>query len=303
MRLFVTGWQVAYRKRGCGCILTDMETPFVLLPNTWRYQAADPFLFIYEGVTYIFAELLDHLTCRGILGYSKLQNGRWSSWKPVIREKWHLSWPYIFERDGEILIMPEAGASESLYFYRATHFPDKWKRQTPFATGHTFADPIDITIDGKTYFWVYMMDTHPKSLWMAEMKDGKPDYSAYLSPVSTDDGSARPAGRFFYRNGELIRVAQDCEGDYGRGIVFTQVNMTQLEYGLHEREILRIYADDIKIDSRRKIYGMHTYNSNERYEVIDVKPMCYSLVSMFGRLLAKLRRIFQRKYAVKARCI
>lgn len=58
--LFAESWSVAWREKPCGTLLKDLDTPFEIIPNSVRYWAADPFLFVYHGETYIFAELYDY---------------------------------------------------------------------------------------------------------------------------------------------------------------------------------------------------------------------------------------------------
>ncbi|MGH1560227.1 glucosamine inositolphosphorylceramide transferase family protein [Caulobacter segnis] len=43
------------------------------------------------------------------------------------QEPWHLSYPQVFEADGEIWMLPEAYRSGALTLYRAAAFPDVWE--------------------------------------------------------------------------------------------------------------------------------------------------------------------------------
>jgi len=69
--LFAESWNVAWRKKNRESILTDKITPFAIIKNSFRYWAADPFLFEHENQVYIFVELYDYIKCRGCLGYCK----------------------------------------------------------------------------------------------------------------------------------------------------------------------------------------------------------------------------------------
>lgn len=127
-------YRVAFRKKGKHALLTDAVTPFKAIRNNWRYWVADPFVFEYDGETYIFAELFDYLRRRGVIGYSKLgSNGNFSRWKEIIVEPYHMSYPQIFEYDGEIYIVPETGSGRTLDMYRAVDFPDKWEKSVNLA--------------------------------------------------------------------------------------------------------------------------------------------------------------------------
>lgn len=104
-------YRAAFRKKGGHALLDDEAVPFRAIKNNLRYWVADPFVFERDGETYIFAELFDYLRRRGVIGYSKLKaNGSFSSWKEIIVEPYHMSYPQIFEHDGEIYIVPETGS-------------------------------------------------------------------------------------------------------------------------------------------------------------------------------------------------
>lgn len=121
-------------KKSGHALLTDETTPFKAIKNSLRYWVADPFVFERDGETYIFAELFDYLRRRGVIGYSKLKaNGNFSSWKEIIVEPYHMSYPQIFEHDGEIYIVPETGSGHTLDMYRAVDFPDKWEKSVNLA--------------------------------------------------------------------------------------------------------------------------------------------------------------------------
>ena len=122
-------YRAAFRKKGGHALLDDEAVPFRAIKNNLRYWVADPFVFERDGETYIFAELFDYLRRRGVIGYSKLKaNGSFSSWKEIIVEPYHMSYPQIFEHDGEIYIVPETGSGHTLDMYRAVDFPDRWQR-------------------------------------------------------------------------------------------------------------------------------------------------------------------------------
>lgn len=68
------------------------------------------------------------MECKGKEAYSILcEDGTWSSLKVIIDEKYHLSFPNIFEYGGKMYIMPEMSEDYSLKLYEAVSFPDEWK--------------------------------------------------------------------------------------------------------------------------------------------------------------------------------
>lgn len=52
------------------------------------------------------------------------------TWTPlgvVLTEDWHLSYPFVFEHEGDIFMMPEGSRSGQLKLYRAVDFPNEWE--------------------------------------------------------------------------------------------------------------------------------------------------------------------------------
>jgi len=83
------------------------------------------------------------------------------------------------------------------------------------------------------------------------------------NPVVADVARARPAGRVFRRDGELIRPAQDCSSGYGRAVVLNRIDvLTVDEY--RETPIGRIEPSWAP-----GLVGTHTYNSTAQVEVVD----------------------------------
>ena len=71
-----------------------------------RYWMADPFLYERDGITYLFYEMYDYFRGRGVLAYSII-NDDFSVSKPkiIINEKFHLSFPNIYEKRTLLLII------------------------------------------------------------------------------------------------------------------------------------------------------------------------------------------------------
>ena len=105
-QLFAESWNVAFREAPAGAILEDTQTPFTVIPNNFRYWAADPFVIRFAGKTCVFAELYDYILRRGVLGYCEITGGKAGKWKPVIREDYHLSYPCLMEHGGKLYLMP-----------------------------------------------------------------------------------------------------------------------------------------------------------------------------------------------------
>ena len=280
-KIYAESWNVAWRKCSDGnSILNDKKTPFTIIKNSVRYWAADPFLFEHNGDIYIFAELYDYFKRRGVIGFYKLNGIKRGKWIPVISEDYHMSYPYIFEKDGQVYIMPESNASNSLYLYRAVNFPYEWDKAIAIRENVKLADTTLFDFNNTEYALSFDV-TFPRkpNLMLLDMKEKNNDKTLDLENVEL----RRPAGKVLPDN---IRPAQNCTDDYGKGIIFYLYSLKDDEYS--EEEIQRVFPEDLSYSQEIYLDGMHTYNRLDKYEVIDVKTRRFNLLNLASRIIGKL---------------
>ncbi len=58
-------------------------------------------------MTYVFYETYEYHTKKGKISCGVLDDGNITNLVDVLNLDYHLSYPYIFEEDGEIYLMPE----------------------------------------------------------------------------------------------------------------------------------------------------------------------------------------------------
>lgn len=262
-------WTIAYRARQPDRLLMeDQSESFSIIPNTWRYWCADPHLFDYNSRTYVFAELYDRILRRGVIGCCEISNSGCTPWKVVLKMPWHLSYPHVFSYDNSIYMIPESYAGSEISVFKAIEFPVKWEKV------HILKADC-VAVDSTLFF------TDDKCLMLTlEEKEGRSCLNLYAvqngtlsgTPccVSEDNGNIRPAGHLFFYQEKLIRPAQDCSESYGCALNFYHV--TRLDEAACEETLLKkIYPTAIRTDSNLVPSGIHTYNVNERYEIIDLK--------------------------------
>lgn len=110
-----------------------------------KYWYADPFLFEKDGVTYLFYEAYDLIMRKGYIGYSIVNDDlTLTDPKIIIKERAHKSFPYIFEKDNQIYLMPESCADKSIKLYKAINFPNEWKKEEVLVSNIFGADTIFI---------------------------------------------------------------------------------------------------------------------------------------------------------------
>jgi len=172
-----------------------------------------------EDTWYLFFEVMNRETGKGQIGLATSQNGlTWTYQRIVLKEPFHLSYPYVFEFDGEYYMIPESCQTKSIRLYKASSFPTQWSFLKTLVCGGYFADPSIFRYDRS--WWLYV-DTSPTmnhdtlSLYRAAELTG-PWVEHPKSPiVRGNPHGARPAGRVMVLGDRIIRYAQDCFPAYG----------------------------------------------------------------------------------------
>ena len=137
-------WAIAYRKRqGDATLLEDRETPFQVIPNSWRYWYADPHVICIDGETWLFAEAYDRILRRGVVSCCRITETGTTPWMVVMKQPYHLSYPHLLQKDGEIWMIPESYVADEIAVFRAKRFPDQWEKAAVLKRG---GEPVDSTV-------------------------------------------------------------------------------------------------------------------------------------------------------------
>lgn len=285
------GWNVAVRRRQEGLILEDQKTPFTLILNTRRTWEADPFLWEDDSGVYVFAELYDYIKRRAGIGYSRLENGKWTSWKTVIEEPFHMSYPNVFRLGNDIVMVPETSYGHSLRLYRAVSFPDRWELVKVLADDVMWVDTT-FWSEGDRWFGITrdISDWDHQKDMLLEL-DEQFDLLAVTPIRENSTARSRQGGNFFSARSTRFRVTQDCTKHYGGALTISAFNQDTLTENGMAPITLDLTPADLRFSQNRRWTGLHTYNISEHYEVVDVERRHFHLMGFFVRLLAKLKHL------------
>ncbi|PYP88396.1 MAG: hypothetical protein DMF61_07335 [Blastocatellia bacterium AA13] len=218
---------------------------------------ADPFMLKVEGTWHMFFEVLLAESEKGEIGWATSDDGlSWTYRKVVLREPFHLSYPYVFCVDGQFYMIPESIKSRAVRLYKADRFPDKWSFAGNILEG-LWADPSVFFFEGR--WWMFACHASPKNdqlaLFHAEDIFGPWRPHALNPIVDGDNRIARPAGRVVVRDDRVIRFAQDCNPNYGTSIRALEISeLTQSAFSEKEIENSPILRGG---DQSWNLLGMH----------------------------------------------
>jgi hypothetical protein len=191
-------------------MVTDVQASFV----------ADPFLWKKDSLWYLFFEVLNKKDMKGDIGYACSKDlKKWTYGKIIIDCKYHLSYPYVFEWNDSMFLIPESAEAGFLSLYYAKDFPEKWELIDTLLHGN-FGDHAIVRY--KNEWWLYAgAEPHRNNilkLYHSENLHGK-WIEHPLSPIVKNRADiARPGGRMLIYNNNLVRFTQNCKKTYGKEV-------------------------------------------------------------------------------------
>jgi hypothetical protein len=238
-----------------------------LIPEKDRYWG-DPFVLDKGERYFVFVEEKIYSAGRAHIACLTLDaEGRLLAHQVVLERDFHLSYPFVFEHDGQFFMIPESAAHRTVDAYRCKRFPDQWELHRTLMADIYATDATLLEHNGRFWLFANVKEPGGSSLnalhlfWAAS-----PFAEAWTphprNPIVRDIRSARPAGRILARDGEMIRPSQDSASRYGFGLRFNRI--TKLTEDDYEEETVAVFAP-----RGGRIRATHTFNQSGGLTVID----------------------------------
>lgn len=209
------------------CLIANPEP--LKMPNDEFW--ADPFLFEHKGNRYVFFENYSYRTKRGKISCAVIKGDALGPIIDVLDLDYHLSFPFIWEENGEVFLMPETSENKRLEIYKAVKFPTKWELYTTAFEGEAVADAFFYN-DEDNQKWLFLnKQVCPASPMDSELYIYKTDSIKLKNlqphaqnPVIIDSRVARNGGPLFTNNGKVYRPSQrNIDGIYGRALNLNEI--------------------------------------------------------------------------------
>lgn len=254
---------VAIRKLG------DTGAFAMKYPTAFHWYA-DPFVVNDNGRHYVFVESMNSYHLDGEIAVAPVENDKIGEFQTIIHEPYHMSFPNVFKWENDWYMLPEISMSKQVRLYKAEAFPYQWKLDKILLKNVKLVDHALYPI--KNGFFVVTHDNQDKKhvynrFFVLDMQ--KKQLKEY-HPAGTWT-QERPGGNFFLRAGQWYHVTQDCQHHYGEYLHFYRVDNLSRE-NFNETEVKTVHIHDIIIEpDNKKMQFIHTYNCDDKYEVIDVR--------------------------------
>ena len=236
---------------------------------TW----ADPFIWKKGEKTFLFFENWPTDCSCGRIATVELDSTGKFSGQPIdiLSGGTHFSYPFVFEYDDQIWMLPENSSSGVLQLYRCIDFPYEWVPDRILMKGTRYADPTLFEHDGRwwlfltlgtglygvnTNLFLFSADTPLSDSWTAHPQN----------PIVSGFHRSRPAGRIHSSNGRILRPSQDCFKRYGNGLRINEIIDLNLNT-YKERSIRSLYP------WQESIIGVHHVEIHDDLLMIDTHSL------------------------------
>lgn len=240
-----------------------------LLPPKDRFWA-DPFVIEKNENYYIFIEEVIYKENKGKISVIVMdQEGNYSSPEVVLERDYHLSYPFLFEENEELYMIPETAQNKTIELYKCIEFPNKWEFCENLMEDVSAVDSTIIKKDNKYWLFCNIKENKGASsldelfLFSADTLFNQNWKAHPQNPIVSDVKNSRPAGNFFTHKNKLYRPSQNCGKRYGYGMNINEV--TELSESLYsEKTVQNIYPN-----WEKDIKATHTIVNSGRLTVID----------------------------------
>jgi hypothetical protein len=232
---------------------------------------ADPFLLTHKGQRWIFFEDQPFDSPRAHIAAIELDDTGHPHGPAhdVLREPWHLSYPFVWKEGERLCMIPESSGNRSVNLYEADQPLGPWRKTATLVSDQRLADATVLRFGD--LLWLFAAGASARGciydelhLFWAETLEG-PWHPHALNPVKVDARSSRPAGGMWVDGGVLYRVAQDCATVYGGAVTLLRVD--ELSPCQFVESLVRQAEDHSPFEPG---LPWHTLNCEDQWLVVDV---------------------------------
>ena len=224
--------------------LGNKRTSILRMPRSHWYSLfyppimqADPFLFVKNDELFLFYEFMPIGNGLGVIKMTHTADLKhWSRPIQITNEpRCHFSYPFVFEDNGAVYMLPETGCDHNIRLYRAMGDDlTEWRMDTVLLDREKdaqeniifdFADSCIYNKNGIYYLFTSYLKGEKYFLELYFSNNLNGPYSLHpMSPVYIGNKYGRCAGSLIEAHGKIYRPAQDCMTTYGRQVHLLEID-------------------------------------------------------------------------------
>jgi hypothetical protein len=235
------------------------------LPGTF---IADPFVAEHGAKRYVFVEEFPYSTRKGVISVFEVAETGAKRLGVALEEPYHLSFPFVFRKDGGWFMIPEGQGGGELVLYECTDFPLHWRRKKVIMS-KVCADTIMFE-HGSRWWMLTSVKGEGRAENSAELHafhsdDPLGDWQPHsMNPVVMDASKGRNGGVLKDEEGGIYRVAQRAGfRTYGSGFAIFRID--ELTPDSYRETLIREVEPDFFPD----LAGAHHMHSHGGLTVYD----------------------------------
>ena len=241
-----------------------------IIKNPARHYLADPVVWSENGRHVCFVEDFDYDTMKGtITGYELTTEGS-IPLGTLLEEPFHLSFPFIFQWDGQTWMCPDTHEAGEIRLYRPNSFPTGWRYSKTIMKGITATDTMLVEHEGR-WWMLTNIDTSTLDERCSELHlfhADRPDSERWTphpgNPVIFNSEQARNGG-LIKDGGKLYRVFQvHGFNQYGESMGVAEI--TLLTPSAYEENIIAAISPDLFPGC----LGTHTLSCSNGVLALDI---------------------------------
>ncbi len=250
------------------------------------YWLADPFLYFYDEKYYLFCEKYLRKKSKGTIGVFEINEDlSITDLGIAIEEQHHLSYPHMFEVGKDLYMIPESSGAKTIDLYICDTFPLGWKKVKTLADNIYAVDSNTFINKGQRYLITYVYQNGIPFVRVYTFDD----ISLTINPVCECEYSenvGRGAGNIFRKDGIAIRPTQNQRLKYGESLFFNEIKFDGYTYS--ECTVSEMRIENVTTDGKKQYKRIHTYNTLDDLEVVDIRSEKYELFLMVEKIRRRL---------------
>ena len=232
---------------------------------------ADPFVIEKNNKNYCFLECYNYTEKKAKINVYELFEDRYEFIGTALEENFHLSFPFLFEHNSEVYMVPESGKNRDIRLYKCHNFPLDWRLEKVLIEN---IDAADTMLFQKNNKWWLMTNEDPMGLnnhnyqmnlyYSEDLLDG--DWVSHKkNPIILDSRKGRNAGLLFDGH-DIFRVSQSF-GFYKKYGEYFSLNKIE---SIDSNNYLETTLSHHKKFFSKSLIGSHHLHSNNIFTVFDI---------------------------------
>jgi hypothetical protein len=259
-------WSVAYLK---GSLEIDLSSATEVKNLPGRFFA-DPFIIYHNNRNICFVEDFFYAESKGKISAIEILDNGYQFLGVVLEEQFHMSYPYVFEHENKVYMIPETNDAKEIRLYQAVNFPLEWEFKQVLMENISAVDTSIFQEGNKWYMFTNICssqsDDHSSELHIffsdsPHSKNWQPIQPN--NPIIFNSQKARNGG-FFELDNKKYRVNQ-VQGfsHYGKSFA---VNLIK---NIHQDNYREEQVFEIQPNFKNDIISTHHFHTNGNLAVFD----------------------------------